>query len=298
MRLLRASWLIIKEAAWEAFDHDVMSHAAGIAFYTALGLAPTVLLFLAITGFMNGVAKQSLVNEVGELVGKEAADGVELVIENAEKNDPQKKSSIFSTIIGIVTFLFSASGVFAQLQLALNTVWNVMPRPGAGVWDWVRKRLISMGMVLGMLILMLASLVASTTISLAIPGTEVFWRVLNIVVSLVVFTFSFGLIFKFLPDVKITWRDVFSGALMTAVLFSLGKWAIGLYLGHSAVGSAYGVAGSLIVTLVWVYYSAIILLFGAEMTQVYAKHFGSGIRPDKHAVRMERAKPIEKPSPA
>jgi membrane protein len=279
---LRGSWLVIKEAATEAFDHDVLSHAAGIAFYTAFGLAPTILLFLA-------------VNEIGDLVGEEAAAGVKIVIENAESEDPKKTASTFSTIVSIATFLFSASGVFAQLQLALNTIWNVMPRPGAGVWDWLRKRLISMGMVVGMMVLMLASLVASTAIAIVIPGDEAIWRFLNIAISIAVFTVLFGLIFKFLPDVKITWRDVFAGSLMTAILFSLGKWAIGLYLGHSAIGSAYGVAGSLIVTMVWVYYSAIILLFGAEITQVYARHFGSGIHPDRHAVRVERPKPIESP---
>jgi membrane protein len=168
-----------------------------------------------------------------------------------------------------------------------------MPHPDSGVRDWLRKRLISVGMVLGMLVLMMASLVVSATVSFLVPGSGAIWRVVNIAVSVVVFTLSFGLVFKFLPDAKIAWRDVTAGAFMTAALFSLGKWAIGLYLGHSTIGSSYGVAGSLIVLLVWVYYSAIIILFGAEMTQVYAKHFGSGIRPDRHAVRMERAHPIE-----
>jgi membrane protein len=296
MTFLRTAWLVIKEAAWEAFDHDVLSHAAGIAFYTALGFAPTVLLFLSIASFVNGVAQQSLVNEVGELVGKEAADGVKLVIENAERENREKQTGILSSLISVVTFLFSSSGVFAQLQLALNTVWNVMPRPDAGLFDWIRKRLISMGMVLGMLVLMLASLVASAALGLAFPSAEGFWRWANGLASVVLFTFCFSLIFKFLPDVKITWRDVFAGSLMTAVLFSLGKWGIGLYLGNSTLASSYGMAGSLIVLLLWVYYSSIILLFGAEMTQVYAKYFGSGIRPDKYAVRVERAHPVETPS--
>jgi membrane protein len=289
---LRAAWLILKESVWEFVNHDVLTQAAGIAFYTALGLAPTVLLFLTLASYMGGVGKQSLVNEVRDLVGSEASKGVELVIENAE-GENRRGAGVISSVVGIATFLFSASGVFAQLQYALNMVWNVMPRPDAGVWDWLRKRLISIGMVLGMLVLMLASLVVSAAVSVLVPGSGAVWRVVNIAVSIAVFTIIFGLVFKFLPDAKITWRDVTAGALMTAVLFSLGKWAIGLYLGHSTIGSSYGVAGSLIVLLVWVYYSAIIILFGAEMTQVYAKHVGSGIRPDKHAVRMERAHPIE-----
>lgn len=290
---LRAAWLIVKESVHEFLNDEVWSHAAGVSFYTALGLAPTVLLFLAISSFLGGVAEQSLVNEVRQLVGEEAAEGVKLVIENADKEQRQNQAGVISTIIGVGTFLFSASGVFAQLQYALNQVWNVTPRPDAGFLDVVRSRLISIGMVLGMLVLMLASLVASTMLGLLFPDSGVIWRVVNLVASLVVFTISFGLIFKFLPDVKIAWRDVAAGALMTAVLFTLGKYFIGLYLGNSTVGSAYGMAGSLIVLLVWVYYSAVIMLFGAEMTEVYARRFGSGIQPDKYAMRVERPKPTD-----
>lgn len=295
MVVLRAAWIILKEAVVAFINSDVMSHAAGISFYTALGLAPTVLLFLSIASFVDGVGQQSLVNEINELVGPEAAEGVKLVIENADRQEKQQKTGVLSTIIGIGTFLFSSSAVFAQLQLALNNVWSVMPRPDAGMMDFLRKRLISVGMVLGMMLLMLASLVISAMIPLLVPWGEA-WHVVNAMISIVVFTACFGMIFKFLPDVQITWRDVFAGALMTALLFSLGKWAIGLYLGNSSVGSSYGMAGSLIVLLVWVYYSAIILLFGAEMTQVYARRFGSGIHPDRHAVRVEPAKPVETPT--
>jgi membrane protein len=290
--LFRGAWLVVKEAAYEFINHDVWTQAAGIAFYTALGLAPTVLVFLSIAGFLGGVGEQSLVNEIRALFGKEAAEGIELVIENADRGSDEQRTGAVSTAISVVTFLVSASGVFAQLQYALNMVWNVMPRPGAGLRDWLRHRLISLGMVLGMLVLILSSLVASAAVSAAVSGTGV-WRVLHGAASMALFTLSFGLIFKFLPDVKIGWRDVIAGALMTALLFTLGKWAIGLYLGNTTLGSAYGMAGSLIVLLVWVYYSSVIILFGAEMTQVYARRFGSGIRPDRYAVRVEPAHPVE-----
>jgi membrane protein len=149
-------------------------------------------------------------------------------------------------------------------------------------------------MVLGMLVLMLVSLVFSTTIAVMVPSTGALWRAANTAVSTGLFTLCFGLIFKFLPDAKIVWRDVAAGALITAVLFSLGKWAIGFFLGNSAIGSSYGVAGALIVLLAWVYYSSLIILFGAQLTQVYAKHFGSGIRPDKYGVLAERAHPVDR----
>jgi membrane protein len=288
----RAAWLVVKEAALEFLNHDVWTHAAGIAFYTALGLAPTVLVFLSVASLLGGVGEQSLVNEMRALFGEEAAEGIELVMENANRENDQRGGSTLSTMISIATFLISASGVFAQLQYALNMVWNVMPRPDAGLKEWLRRRLISMGMVLGMLVLILASLVASAGVSAAVSGAGA-WRLVHGAASLALFTFSFGLIFKFLPDVKIAWRDVIAGALMTAILFTLGKWAIGLYLGNSTIGSAYGMAGSLIVLLVWVYYSSVIILFGAEMTQVYARRFGSGIRPDRYAVRVEPAHPVE-----
>jgi membrane protein len=291
----RAAWLVVKEAVLEFFAHDVWTHAAGIAFYTALGLAPTVLVFLAIAGLLGGVGEQSLINEMRTLFGDEAAEGIELVIENADREKDMRRAGAVSTVISVATFVISASGVFAQLQYALNMVWNVMPRPGAGVRDWLRSRLISLGMVLAMLVLILASLVASAVVAAAIPAPGA-WRILHGAASLMLFTLSFGLIFKFLPDVKIAWRDVIAGALMTAVLFTLGKWAIGLYLGNSTVGSAYGMAGSLIVLLVWVYYSSIIILFGAQMTQVYARRFGRGIRPDRYAVRVEPAHPVEESS--
>ncbi len=295
MVVLRAAWIIFKDAFTAFLNSDVMSHAAGIAFYTALGLAPTVLLFLSIASFVDGVGQQSLINEINRLVGPEAAEGVKLVIENAEREQRRRQSGLISTIISIGTFLFSSSAVFAQLQVALNNVWRVMPRPDSGMLDFLRKRLISVGMVLGMMLLMLASLVISAMIPILVPWGEA-WQVLNVGISMVVFTACFGMIFKFLPDAKITWRDVFAGAAMTALLFSLGKWAIGLYLGNSSVGSAYGMAGSLIVLLVWVYYSAIIILFGAEMTQAYARHFGGGIHPDRYAMRVEPPKPVEAPS--
>ena len=186
-----------------------------------------------------------------------------------------------------------ASGVFAQLQSALNTVWNVRVKPGAGIWEFVRKRLLSFGMVLSIGFLLLVSLIISTVVS-AISKLDVqfisnftpAWQIINLLVSFSLITLLFAFIYKYLPDVKIGWKDVWVGAIITALLFILGKYLIGLYLGRSSLGSAYGAAGSLIVFLAWVFYSAQILLFGAELTQVYTRRYGSKIRPVRHAEMM------------
>jgi membrane protein len=185
--------------------------------------------------------------------------------------------------------LFSASGVFAQLQSTMNKVWNVTPKPQNAIWDWLRKRLLSMGMVLSVAFILLASLVISAVIGMVLPGTGTLWNLVTAGVSMLVFIVLFAMIFKFLPDVQIAWRDVWVGAVLTAVLFTVGKYAIGVYIGNSAVASSYGTAGSLIALLVWVYYSAVIVLFGAELTQVYATRYGSGIQPEGGAVKKDSA---------
>jgi membrane protein len=196
-------------------------------------------------------------------------------------------------VIGLATLAWSASNVFAQLQEALNTIWEVEPKPGQGLVGMARKRMLSMTMVLGIGFLLLVSLVLSAGLAALgqffgglLPGAEVLWHAVDFVVSLAVTTALFAAIYKVLPDAEIAWGDVWVGAAVTAVLFALGKVAIGLYLGHASVGSTYGVAGSLLVLLVWIYYSAQILFFGAEFTQVYARRYGSRITPSRAAVPL------------
>jgi membrane protein len=215
-----------------------------------------------------------------------------------------------ATVLSVVTLLLGASGVFGQLQDALNTIWEVKPKPNQGIWGFIRTRFLSFAMVLGIGFLLLVSLLLSS--ALAFMGSfldrmpeqlHFLAQALNFVFSTAVITLLFALMFKLLPDVKMAWRDVWLGAFVTAVLFSIGKILIGLYLGHSAMASSYGVAGSFVVLLVWVYYSAQILFFGAELTQVYANRYGSRIVPDEHAVpiteneRAQEGRPRKSSSP-
>ena len=195
---------------------------------------------------------------------------------------------MFGTILGLVMLLFGAAGLFGQLQDASNTIWEVQPKPGRGLRGIIRDRFLSLSMVLGVAFLLLVSLVVSAALA-AVTGllgdweTGVIGHIVTTLLDLVVFTTLFALIYRFLPDAEIGWRDVWLGAAITAILFSLGKFLIGLYLGQAGIGSAYGAAGSLAVLLVWLYYASQIFLFGAELTKAYANQLGSRIKPKKHA---------------
>jgi membrane protein len=219
------------------------------------------------------------------------------------KSANKPKSGTIATIIGIVTLLFGAAGVFGQLKDALNTIWNVEPKKSGGIMTMIKDRFLSFAMVFGTGFLLLVSLVLDSAVAAAghflgnrLPGGEVLWQGVQIVLSLAVVTLLFALIFRFLPDIHPTWRDVWFGAVFTAVLFVLGKFGLGIYFGKSAVGSSYGAAGSLVLLLLWVYYSAQILFFGAEFTQVYARKHGSMANAAKAAETSEQpAKPAPVP---
>lgn len=286
---LRDLWTVAKESGmgWDR-DH-VSSLAAGLAYYTLLSLAPLVVIAIAIAGFVFGedAARDRIGDELGAVVGAEAARAIQEVVKRAQA----PAAGITSTIIGVVVLFVGASGVFGELQSSMNTVWNVKPKPGRGVMGIVKDRFFSFTMVLGVAFLLLVSTILTAALAAvgrylgsALPGGEVLWQLLNFALALAVVTALFALIFKIVPDIEIAWKDVWVGAFVTAVLFSLGKFLIGLYLGKSSISSAYGAAGSLVVLVIWVYYSAQILLLGAEFTQAYAQRFGSHVRPAKDAV--------------
>ncbi|MDB5340296.1 MAG: hypothetical protein JWN70_5915, partial [Planctomycetaceae bacterium] len=267
---------------------------AALAFYTALSIAPLLVLSLrvAATVFGDEAARGEIERQVQSLIGEQGGQAVQAMLENANKPE----SGTIATVLSVLTLLFGASGVFGQLQDSLNTIWEVKPKAGRGVWGFIQDRFLSMAMVMGVAFLLLVSLVISAGLS-ALGNYSIHWpeslqvvsRIVNLVVSLAVFTGVFAMMFKFLPDVKIDWKDVWLGALITSILFTIGKFAIGLYLGHSALASSYGVAGSLVVLLVWVYYSAQIMFFGAEFTQVYANQHGRQIVPSENAERVSVA---------
>ncbi|MFG0330229.1 MAG: YihY/virulence factor BrkB family protein [Phycisphaerales bacterium] len=276
----------------EFLDDNAVMMSAAIAFYSALSFAPLLIILIWFGGYLGGGTQEQIVDQVRNFVGSEAGAAVEMIVENAEE-----RPSLGTTagIISILTLIFSATGVFAQLQAALNIVWDVEPKPGQGLMGWIRKRLLSLGLLVTIGFLLLVSLAFSAVLAAMLggmqsrlPGADALWPVVDLIVSLIIYTLLFAAIFKILPDVDIEWRVVWGGAILTAVLFAIGKWGIGLYLGRSSLGSAYGAAGSLIVLLVWAYYSCIILMLGAEMTQVAAQRIGLRVRPDDHAQWADR----------
>jgi membrane protein len=291
--VLGEAWSVIKTTASDWIDDDAPRLAAALAYYALLSLAPLIVLTLAVAGLAldEEAARGGIASELGSLVGASGAAAIESIVANAKA----PAAGIISSILGVIVLLFGASGVFGELESALNTIWEVKPRPGRGLKGLLRDRLFSFAMVMGVAFLLLVSLVVSAVLSAlgrflsnSLPGGEVLWQALNLCLSLAVVTALFALIFKLVPAAKIAWHDVWIGALVTAVLFTLGKLLIGLYLGKSGISSAYGAAGSLVLLVVWVYYSASILLFGAEFTQVFAKRFGSRIEPDEGAVEVPR----------
>ena len=286
-----AVWQILKEtgSAWD--EDNVARLAASLAYYTLLSIAPLIILAVAVTGLVFGedAARQHVSGELAGVVGVGAASAVQSIAENAKTPG----SGALSVAFGIVVLLFGASGVFGELQSALNTVWEVAPKPGRGIWGVVKDRFFSFTLVVGVAFLLLVSLVLSAALTWmgqvfehTLPGGAVLWQILNFLISLAVVSALFALMFKTLPDVKIKWRDVWVGATVTAVLFTLGKFVLGIYLGSAGVSSAYGAAGSIVALVIWVYYSSQVLLVGAEFTEVYARRFGSRITPDEHAVAL------------
>ena len=289
---LKILWELLKETFKEWNEDKASRLAAALAYYTVFSLAPLLIIVIAIAGAVFGdeAARGQIVGQLKGLLGKDGAEVIQMAIQNASK--PNSGGAIAS-LLNIVLLLFGASGVFGQLQESLNTVWEVAPKPGLGVKGFIRNRFLSFSMVLGIGFLLLVSLVLSAALSVLssfmgdlIPGIDFIWQIVNLVISFGVITLLFAMIYKILPDVKIVWSDVWIGAAITSLLFVMGKYLIGLYLGNASVGSAYGAAGSLVVVLIWVYYSAQILFFGAEFTQVYAQKYGSQIVPAKDAVAV------------
>lgn len=279
---------LLKEAFQEWQKDKAPLLAAALAYYTVFSITPLLVIAIAIAGAVFGqeAAREELLIQINDLVGTQGAEAIKMALDNA--NQPQLGS--VASLISVGVLLLGASGVFAQLQEALNTVWNITAKPNVGFWNFIQKRLLSFGMVLAIGFLLLVSLIISAILSgiskldlSILPGLTSFWQLLNFTVSFAFITVLFALIYKYLPDVKIRWKDVWVGATITALLFSLGKYLIGLYLGQGSLGSTYGAAGSLIVFLAWVFYSAQILLFGAELTEVYARRYGRQIRPNRHA---------------
>ena len=298
MNRLVGVWKLVRAAGSEWMDDNATRLGAAVAFYSILSLTPLLLLAVAVAGMVFGeeAARGELVNQMRDLIGASGAEVVQTTLANAK----EPGSGVLATVIGIVTLLVGASGVFGELHDAMNVVWNVRVKPGRGFWGIVRDKFLSFGMVLSIGFLLLVSLVASTVLTAfggylngLLPGLPALMRLANFVLSLLVVTGLFALLFRYLPDVRAPWRFVWFGAVVTAFLFTLGKFLIGLYLAQAAVATPFGAAGSLVALVVWVYYSALIFFFGAELTQVHARQ--AGIEVPTTAIAERIPEPAAKP---
>jgi membrane protein len=290
---------LLRQTVNDFLEDDCMDSAAALAYYTIFSLpAILVLILTLISAVMNpSDVRGGLEGQLQNLMGPSAGEQIRTIIRQAEQ---KPHNGAIPTILGIAGLLFGATGAFGQLQKALNRAWNVEPDPNqGGLKNFLTKRVFSLGMILVLAFFLLVSLVISAAItgmgdrlSGFLPSglSAPFLEVLNLVISLVVITLLFAALFRVMPDAKIAWRSVWVGAAVTAVLFVIGKFLIGFYLGKSNPGQAYGAAGSLAVLLLWVYYSAIILLFGAEFTETWAERRGEGVEPEPGAVRVRREK--------
>ena len=283
------TWRLLRYTASDWYVDRAQRLGAALAFYTLFALAPGLVVLIPLTGVFLGpqAARGHVVGQIELLTGRAGAQAIEAMIVSAGEEGAGV------TVIAVITLVFGLWFVFGELQDALNTIWGVMPRPDRGFLVIVRERFLSFALVVGIGFLLLVSLAISAWLAALgelfahlLPAPAVVLEVVDAVISLCVTTFLFGMIFKVLPDVYVAWRDVWLGAALTSLLFTLGKVVIGLYLGRATIGSAYGAAGSLVVILLWVYYSAQILFFGAEFTKVWTRRRGAGAVPTETAVPL------------
>jgi len=283
---------LVKEAGSDWVADKAPRLSAATAYYTILSLAPLLMICVSIAGlvFNDQTAREGIVAQFREVAGDAGGKAADEMLKNASQFD----SGILSITIGVITLLIGASAVFGELQDAFNTVWDAPPRVSSGFWGVIKDRFLSFAMVLSVGFLLLVSMVLSTILSSmgdfaqgSVPGFSFLMRAVEIAVSFAVITTMFALLFKYLPDVYVPWRETWIGAAITAVLFTVGKYLIGLYLGQAAVATPFGAAGSVVALVVWVYYSAMILFFGGELTQALTKRN----HPDRFA------KPTDKPAP-
>jgi membrane protein len=293
---------LMKQAIKKWSEDKAGRLAAALSYYSIFSLSPLLVIIVVAVGFFYGEAavEGRLVSEIEGIVGLEAAQMIQTMIANTSMTE----GGIIATVISVVLLIFGATNLFSQIQESLNVVWNVQPKPGIGIAGMARKRLGSLVLVLGVILLLVATLVVTTVITALgdlitdlFLGATVVFMILNWLLSLAIITVLFTLIFKVLPDVKLHWSDVWPGALVTALLFLIGKELIGLYMGLAAAGSAFGAAGSLVVLLLWIFYSAQIFLFGAEFTYLYVKRQRAEIKPAPIAVFLTERERIQQGMP-
>lgn len=298
-KFFKRSWILIKDTVATFQEHDPVVYAAAIAFFTVFSLPSVLIIIVRVIGTILGEesVRNQLASQIEELVGTASANEISKIIENRTIEG----TNLAFTIVGIIFLLFSATVIFGFIQKALNSIWDVRPKPKRGFLRFLRDRLLSLSLIIILGFLMLVFLITEAVLGvfgdflneyLAQYTVDII-HVANYLVSLIVVSFTFALIFKFLPDAKVRWKDVIIGALVTGVLFDIGKFLIGQLLARTSIATTYGAAGSLAGILVWVFYSSVLILIGATFTKVYTMHYGGAVRPKKHAVRVE-VREIEK----
>ncbi|SFN69277.1 membrane protein [Chitinophaga sp. YR627] len=291
-------WQILKQTVNDFMDDKVLKLSAALSYYTIFSIAPMLIVIITLCDVFLGkeAIEGSVYGQINDMVGNEAALQIQQMIKNAALSG----DSTVATVIGIVTLIIGATSVFGEIQDSINFIWQLKAKPKNGLLKMLLNRLLSFSMVVSLGFILMVSLAMNGIIELfsqqlatLFPQvTMVLVYIINLALTFVIISTLFAIIFKVLPDAKIRWKHVIVGAVTTAILFMIGKFAIGMYLGSSKVGTAYGAAGSIVIILLWVYYSAIILYFGAEFTQVYVQHFGGKIRPNEYAVYVKEV-PVE-----
>jgi membrane protein len=291
---LKGVWQMLKEAGAGFSDDKVMKLSGSLAYFTIFSIGPLILIIIFLADIFWGreAVEGSIYGQIKGFIGSDAALQIQDIIKNAAISG---KSTI-TAVIGIITLVIGATGVFAEIQDSINTIWGLKPKPKKGWLKMILNRVLSFSVIVSLGFLLLVSLIVNAIIESLIgrlmsifpEGAVVLGYIVNLLVTFGVTTLLFAIIFMVLPDAKIKWKDVLIGAMVTTVLFMLGKFAITFYIGTSNVGSTYGAAGSLVVVLLWVYYSSVILYFGAEFTKAYAANYGSQIHPNQYAVWIKQ----------
>lgn len=290
MKFIKKYFSVLKGAASAFSDDNAMKLSAALSYYTIFSIGPLLFIVMYVTGQVYGqeAVQGKLYGQIRGLLGSEAALQVQTIIQNIQQN----QTGTLGAIIGVVVLIIGATGIFTEIQDSINYIWSVKAKPKRGIIKLLRNRLLSFSLIISLGFLFLVSLLLNALMDLLndrltrlFPDTTVYiFYILNYVIVIAVITLLFSVIFRILPDGKIRWKDSFIGAFFTAILFSIGKWGIGLYLGNSSLGATYGAAASVVIILTWVYYTSIILYFGAEFTKVYALEYGGGIIPNQTAV--------------
>ena len=284
LRGLKRAIRIVRRALKNFSDDEVMSKSAALSYYTLLSFAPLIVLSVWVSSTLAPGTQELMLEQIAAVAGEDARAAAEVVIASAEQR-PSLGS--IAGLVGVLVLAVGATTVFAQLQASLNHIWGIEAKPSNALWGWLRQRILSIGVIAAIVFVLIVSLLVSTALGLFLTRSGPLWDILNQLLSTLMFAGLFTLLFRYLPDAYLPWHRAARGGLLTAILFGIGKWLIGLYLARGEVGGAYGAAGSLVVLLVWVYYSSAIFFFSAEVVQAWLMENGEAIEPAPHAVSAE-----------